>query len=1007
MHALISLPGQLPRLARGPFVSATLLGLMVLLPSDLLYGQVDAAEPPPGDQADNDARLRTMHVRIVDEQNKPLEGASLHLGIWYVAGYDGPKVKRDYTTDADGFARITIPRQLEILRMWSDKSGYVPRFVNFARGTHEEGKRIPSSFEFRMQPGTEIGGIVVDEAGQPIAGVEVSVSVDVDGPTWTANPESIVSTWLTDDDFGRKAAITGNDGRWRIDNAPAAASPDDFEFRLRFLHDDYVGDSNWGELQSKQGLTTAMLRKRSAKLVMMRGVVVRGAVVDAGQKPVTHGLVIWHDNPYYGPGVYEAPIDGQGRFETLPLAPGEHPFTIVAPGHQPQRKMVDVTKDMDDLDFELEPGKRLAIRFVDSAGHPVPEVYVMLQKWRGTGALYNRKHPNVPESGIPRHADEDGRYLWDWAPADAVTYQFGREGYVTSTATLAATATEHVITLASELVAAGRVTDAVTGEPIAEFEAIPVKQFRPDFMTTLFRSARPGEDGVYELPLADGPAMRERYRVRIEADGYRSVVSESSYGTDAGRVTADFALQRAPAREGVVMDADGNPIVGATVIMTSPSTLPAFRNGRLDRNGRETMSLTDGSFRLRATSEPVRIRILHETGFAEVQREPDEEIGPITLEPWARLSGQLSQQGQPVAGERVLFFPVLRLPLGEPRFQDSYAAETDREGRFTFDRLPPIAGSVRAYLGPWQDSQLTSSQSVPVDLAPGEERTVSLGGVGATITGQVLATGRDEVPLDRNWSLNYLIRRDGGVPLPEGFPELSFNPQEPVKASWFRDPNCQGWLQSRSNYFVKLSPEGQLQINGVPAGTYDLVLQLFEQPAGCLVESVGEKVVPIEVTEADITSGSKDLGAIEVACRTGPRPGQNMQSYRFVDASGREQLILDLEGRFVLVHVWAHWCAPCIASMPSIQAAAANWSDASITVVGLNVDRDRDAARLRTRESGWTWSQTYLGDDSDMARQLAFSTVPTYYLIGPDGRLVTSTNEWEPMRQQVEQRLGE
>ena len=49
------------------------------------------------------------------------------------------------------------------------------------------------------------------------------------------------------------------------------------------------------------------------------------------------------------------------------------------------------------------------------------------------------------------------------------------------------------------------------------------------------------------------------------------------------------------------------------------------------------------------------------------------------------------------------------------------------------------------------------------------------------------------------------------------------------------------------------------------------------------------------------------------------------------------------------------------------------------------------------------WAQNYLGDDSDLMRQLGVSSVPAYYLIGPDGKLVGSANDWE----QVEELLGD
>jgi hypothetical protein len=212
-----------------------------------------------------------------------------------------------------------------------------------------------------------------------------------------------------------------------------------------------VSDFDWGGLQNEAKLTTASLRKGTAKLTLKRGVLVQGTVVNEAGKPVTEGLVIWHKDPYGKKTVLEAAIDKEGRFQTLRLSPGEYPFTIVAPGYRPDRQMVTVAQSMDDLKFPLKPGKRLAIRFIDTAGVPVPKVSVGIGHWRGEQALYNHNHPYyVPDSKIPRQSDENGLYVWDWAPEDEVGYYFGAEGYKDASDNLTATKDDHIITLEPE-----------------------------------------------------------------------------------------------------------------------------------------------------------------------------------------------------------------------------------------------------------------------------------------------------------------------------------------------------------------------------------------------------------------------------------------------------------------------------------------------------------------------------------------------------------------------------
>jgi thioredoxin-like negative regulator of GroEL len=127
-----------------------------------------------------------------------------------------------------------------------------------------------------------------------------------------------------------------------------------------------------------------------------------------------------------------------------------------------------------------------------------------------------------------------------------------------------------------------------------------------------------------------------------------------------------------------------------------------------------------------------------------------------------------------------------------------------------------------------------------------------------------------------------------------------------------------------------------------------------------------------------------------------------MRAFEFTDSEGRRQSVADVNGRYVLFHVWASWCQPCLDSMPAVKSIVEQRSQDPLTVVGLNIDEDPDAAKALAERGGWSWAQNYLGDDSDMMRQLGVSSVPAYYLIGRDGKLVGSANEWE----QVEKMLS-
>ena len=154
-------------------------------------------------------------------------------------------------------------------------------------------------------------------------------------------------------------------------------------------------------------------------------------------------------HPYWEWGSQEVRTDDRGVYRLPPLPRGPLTITVVARGWMPALKKVDLQPGMKPVDFRLEPGKELRVRFVDRPGKPIPGVSVTIDRWRGGESLYNHRHPNVLDTQIPNQTDEAGLYLWTWAPDDSVTYQFWKEGYVSQEVDLTATGSEQTVTLHS------------------------------------------------------------------------------------------------------------------------------------------------------------------------------------------------------------------------------------------------------------------------------------------------------------------------------------------------------------------------------------------------------------------------------------------------------------------------------------------------------------------------------------------------------------------------------
>lgn len=943
---------------------------------------------------------RSMEIRVCDENGKPLQSAKLFANVSYFdESNKGRIVISDLVTNAAGRVTLNLPLQTKGIRLWASKADYVSEFVILGEEKQNEQHTIPDHFDFQLARGSTIGGIIVDKNGKPIPDVKVDINVAVGEPDRSAlpKPTSIVNT----------TAVTDKAGKWSITTAPGKPPGDEEEipFRLKISHQDYISDSRWGELQNQQYQTIAMLREGSSRIVMQRGFPIQGTVLNTAGDPVTQGIVVWNDSPYFSNTVNEVSIDESGQFKTISLPPGKHPVTVVAPGFMPVRQLVEVNESLKALSFSLKPGKTLRLKIVDPSGKPIPKAYVSVNQWRGAESLYNVRHSNVLNSNIPNRADAHGVYVWDWAPADPVTYQISGKSCAAKTVTLLATEKEHLIQLDHPLTAVGKVTDAQTGKPVKEFRVIPVIEFSPKFLSTTFDQNVTGKEGQYKITLNQGMYDR-RHFIRIEAEGYRSALSESSFGLGEAPVTQNFSLEPAPALEGIVVDQSGKPVADAMVLTGTPSIVPIIQNGKPDSSYKPLKTSAEGRFQIAATFEPMRIRVVHKSDFAEIVRQPDEEIGTITLRPAASISGTLLQSGEPLGNQWIHFDKVRRGKLEEPRFQDSFSAKTDAQGRFDFKNLPPVAARVYAYLGPWLESPLTSSQSVPLNLEPGDHKTIELGNQGTTVSGTVTETGRDEAPLDKKWSLNYLIRRDHDRNRTDADFEPSFDPTQPLSVETLRKPDFFTWLKTQPFYIVKLTSEGQMIINGVPPGTYDLMLTLYEPPAGCLVNPVGVKRIPVTIKEQDLKSGQLDLGTLSIPCKVGPQPGSNLNSFQFTDTSGHAHTIYDLKGRYILLHAWASWCVPCIQHMPEIEALTKRYPAEQLTLIGLNADKDTLKAQDLLKRKGWKWTQHFLETETERARKLTVSSVPLYYLVGPGGLVTAVETDWHKMQNTIERLLN-
>ncbi len=915
-------------------------------------------------------------IHVVDADGQPVRGARIFANL--VA--KGKIINQRLVSDPQGQAYLELPDSITSLKVWARKAGYVPLFAHWWPEEQDDADHLPPEFTYQLQSGTVMGGVVRDEDGKPIGGAKVEVMYDRPEVREAIHKRPIFDSWLAEDESAR---ITDEEGRWTIDNVPPG---DDVRVRIKLSHPDYIDDASWGGLQKEQQIKSAALRAQTAEIVMPRGIVVSGTVTDPQGKPVAEALVIWGDRPYWQEGSQEVRTDNDGAYRFGPLPPGPMRVTVVAKRWMPELRKITIEPDLPPLDFQLKRGQKLRIQFVDRAGNAVPDVIVGIRSWRGGESLYNTKYPYVLGTNIPTRADQDGIYQWTWAPDDPVTYGFYKTGFAVGRVKIAADESEHRVTLKPLLRISGTVTDAVSGQPLQRFQVVPVIYFRPDFAMLERKNARNGSEGKFSIEFVGTYKQRG---VQIEAPGYVTARSDR-YRIGQPDPTLEFKLQPVERYLGKVVDQDGRPLEGAQVYVAT-----AFQTLRLNnlkpRYGTNTPNYSvttdeQGAFEIIPQMERYTLIVVTPDGYAEVERKADQPPGEIRARRWAKLSGRLVQAGQGVPASVVTIHPV-RVSGGDaPQIEFRLNTETAEDGSFTFQRVPPVACYVNGQLHWSFDSPLTSRRSVPLALAPGEEAHVSLGGGGAEITGRLLV--EDAPPdFDYHFALTYLVAQRPGIELPAILADKGIKWQTQWSDAWRSSREGAAYLKTLHHWFVKPQPDGRIRISGVEPGQYELAVNLYGSTEGCLFHPVATRVVPVTVKEGQ---SAVDLGTLMIPSLSLPKEGDVADNFGFVDLDGGQIDLAALRGKFVLLDFWATWCGPCVAKLDDVERLRRQYGDEGLVVVGVNLDADKLRARKFIQRKSLPWHHALLGDwsSTDVPRKFAVSSVPTYVLIDPDGRIV-------------------